>query len=292
MEEATQRPLMAPLVIYHSPCDDGMGAVYAMSHAVDDFEPCPGVYQVAPPDVTGRDVMLLDFCYSRAVMNEIATKARSVLVLDHHKTAMQGMEGYGQALDVNWADHLRNPAVRVLFDLSRSGAGIAWDFFMAGNARPKLIDYIEAQDLAKYDRFPYVREFTAGLRSHPMNPKTWAGLTVDNLIGDGGVILRAYRAQVESFKAFAFKATIANNACVICNVPTVFATDVGGELLASNPDVQFAATYVQKGSGVFVYSLRSRPDFDCSAIAKKFGGGGHPQASGFTHFTLVHEKPI
>ncbi|NIV11578.1 MAG: bifunctional oligoribonuclease/PAP phosphatase NrnA, partial [Aliifodinibius sp.] len=30
-----------------------------------------------------------------------------------------------------------------------------------------------------------------------------------------------------------------------------------------------------------VYSLRSRGDFDVSALAERFGGGGHKNAAGF-----------
>lgn len=41
-------------------------------------------------------------------------------------------------------------------------------------------------------------------------------------------------------------------------------------------------------SGKFQYSLRSRGDFDVSAIAKKFGGGGHKNAAGFNVVGTVH----
>jgi phosphoesterase RecJ-like protein len=41
---------------------------------------------------------------------------------------------------------------------------------------------------------------------------------------------------------------------------------------------------------VYQVGLRSRNDIDVSAVAKKFGGGGHKQASGFTCDKIIWEK--
>lgn len=37
----------------------------------------------------------------------------------------------------------------------------------------------------------------------------------------------------------------------------------------------------KKGESIYLFSLRCRPGFDVSTIAKQYGGGGHMQASGF-----------
>jgi phosphoesterase RecJ-like protein len=52
----------------------------------------------------------------------------------------------------------------------------------------------------------------------------------------------------------------------------------------------FGACYFEVGQGRWAYSLRSRNGFDSSAIALKFGGGGHLAASGFTVDMPVHAK--
>jgi hypothetical protein len=36
-----------------------------------------------------------------------------------------------------------------------------------------------------------------------------------------------------------------------------------------------------RGKSSISYSLRSQPDFDCSEIAKLYGGGGHKNSAGF-----------
>ncbi len=77
---------MKPLVIYHANCADGFTAAWAVRQAMDaEFH--PGVYGEAPPEVAGRDVILVDFCYPFDVLMQLGLSARSVLVLDHHKSA-------------------------------------------------------------------------------------------------------------------------------------------------------------------------------------------------------------
>jgi len=75
----------------------------------------------------------VDFSYKRLVFDEIAREARTVLVLDHHKTAAEELRG----LPVPPATYsaLRDPAtvsnpfrVCALFDMERSGAGLKAGF--------------------------------------------------------------------------------------------------------------------------------------------------------------------
>ena len=63
---------------------------------------------------------------------------------------------------------------------------------------------------------------------------------------------------------------------------TVFFSEVGDELCRRFPDAPFAAYYMDREDGLRQWGLRARGGFDTSAVAKKFGGGGHPGASGFT----------
>lgn len=68
---------MKPLVIYHANCADGFTAAWAVRQAMDaDFH--PGVYGEPPPELSGRDLVLVDFCYPPAVMQALQWKARSI----------------------------------------------------------------------------------------------------------------------------------------------------------------------------------------------------------------------
>jgi len=59
---------------------------------------------------------------------------------------------------------------------------------------------------------------------------------------------------------------------------------IGSDAFASvAADYDLLLPFVFDGSQytVSIYRGGQRPDFDCSKLAEKFGGGGHPGASGF-----------
>ena len=140
--------MLKPLCIWHGYCDDGFGAAWALKQATNDaFDYFPGEYSKPPPDVTGRHVVMVDFSYKRPVLEKMAGSARSILILDHHKTAQADLEGFGHKAKervtyIPWTALLAvadnegraGPASKVgligtVFDMNRSGAGISWDFF-------------------------------------------------------------------------------------------------------------------------------------------------------------------
>lgn len=69
--------------------------------------------------------------------------------------------------------------------------------------------------------------------------------------------------------------------CAPCANATVFFSEVGERLLEMHPQAPFSAYYMDRNDGKRQWGLRSRPDFDCSVIAKAMGGGGHKCAAGF-----------
>lgn len=84
----------------------------------------------------------------------------------------------------------------------------------------------------------------------------------------------------QSPKYAAYPAKLGDNSCWISNAPYFFASEVAGELCERG--AEFGACYFEAENGRFQYSLRSRGDFDVSAIARRYGGGGHKNAAGFT----------
>ena len=51
-------------------------------------------------------------------------------------------------------------------------------------------------------------------------------------------------------------------------------------LLSSVDEAQVAVLFNEQSGEQVKISWRSKPDFDVSKIAQKFGGGGHPSAAG------------
>jgi uncharacterized protein len=281
---------MRPLCIYHGGCDDGFAAAWCVRKRLgDDVDFYPGVYQKEPPPHDGRDVIFVDFSYKRPVLDAMATRARSVLILDHHKTAQEDLADVQWA--PTWTEWQRDPLkLAATFDMDRSGAAIAWDYFIGGN-RPPFIEYVQDRDLWR-KQLPQGDEFTIALRSYPQDFSTWTYLVKDGperLIEEGHAIQRYYRLRVEELKRSSYRAFLGGQQIWIANAPYFAASEVAGEL-AERDGAAFGACYFEVESGRFQYSLRSRGDFDVSAIARAFGGGGHKNAAGFTRAGFAHTK--
>lgn len=284
---------MKTLCIYHGGCDDGFGAAWAVRKALGDaVEFYPGSYASPPPDVTGRDVVLVDFSYKRPVLEDMLAKCHSLMILDHHKTARDDLAFLAPVPERphDLAGWLPQNGGYALFDMARSGAGLAWDHFHV-DPRPRFIDYLEDRDLWRTPpTLPYRDEFVFALRSYAQDFDLWDKLAenVDGLIQEGCGILRYYRLRCEELKRHAYQTTLAGHPIWISNAPYFAASEVAGELAAKEGAV-FGACYFEVADGRWQYSLRSRGDFDVSEVAKQFGGGGHKGAAGFTVDGRVHE---
>lgn len=259
-----------PLCIYHHACADGFAAAWVVRKFFGDgnVDFHPGIYGEAPPDVTGLDVILVDFSYKCDVLLTLSEQAKSVLIFDHHKTASD--------------DLVDLPAnVRTVFDMARSGAVITWDSLFPDQARPLLLDYVQDRDLWQF-KIPNSREVTAALYAYPMSFRVWDVLMesgVPGLINEGLAINRKHRNDVDAIVRDATRWVYFGQTLIpVANVPWMYASDVAGELAIGVP---FAATYYDDAQGRR-WSLRSMPDgANVALIAQAFGGGGHEHAAGF-----------
>lgn len=290
------------ICIYHGNCADGFTAAWAVWRALGDHvKYLPGVYGKAPPDVAGADVIMVDFSYKRPVLEAMAASAQSLLILDHHKTAAADLAGFGIDMSAwkppfGWDRHALNvhqdacenayPSVYQIFDMNRSGAQIAWDFFHPDKPRPKLVDYVADRDLWRFD-LPESRAIAAWVFSHHYGfadwdhlAKTLGGIGFGRAADEGAAIERKHFKDIrELLKVTRRSMVIGGHRVPVANLPYTMASDAAGEMADSAP---FAASYYDRPDAR-VFSLRSRGDggLDVAAIAASYGGGGHRNASGF-----------
>ena len=268
-----------PLVIYHSGCADGFGAAYAVwKLSGDSCDYFPGVYQEDPPDVTGRQVFLVDFSYKRPVLEKLAETAACVMVLDHHASANADLAPYqrerGQPPSAGLSDK-----IEVVFDQSRSGAVIAWEWFNPDTEIPDLLLYIQDRDLWKFD-LPHSREISMALHSYPQDFAVWDTLMdqTERLYHEGIAIKRWYDKALQSLLKTARRLVIGGFTVPAVNANFIFSSDLGNLLSEGEP---FAAVYVDGPKGR-TFSLRSsKTGMNVAEIAERYGGGGHVHAAGF-----------
>lgn len=240
------------LVIYHGGCRDGFAAAWVLNTALgaDGADFHAGYYGQDPPDVSARRVTLVDFSYPRDVLVRMAAVAK------------------------------------VVFDLERSGAGIAWDYCNPGQPRPWLVDYVEDRDLWR-NRLPQSPEVNAWISALPFDFATWdqqAKMPLTAAIEAGTAVGLKIQQYVREMRKNAQRIVFEGHNVPIVNCPQLDISELLDSLAKGEP---FAMGWWQRHDGVFQYSLRSRGDFDVSTLARKHGGGGHKNAAGFE----LHEPP-
>ncbi len=260
------------LIIYHGNCCDGFTAAWAAQRLLDG--PCElfaATYasdgaDVDLPDVTGRRVYMVDFCVGEAQLRRLIDAAESIRVFDHHS---ENEKACGQFECCT-------------FDMDRSGAGLTWDILSGGAVRPWLIDYVEDRDLWRH-ALPDTRAINAFIALVPKTIDEWNMLNflgLDNVAIRGTIAVKAANAYVEAMLPLAQLTTFLGHADIpVINAPPPNISDLVGRLAEGT---EFAVGWHQRADGHYVYSLRSRGDFDVGALAQTMGGGGHPGSAGFT----------
>ena len=253
-------------ILYHADCADGFGAAFAAWQVLGDKATyIPVAHGDPPPSLpTDAKVAIVDFSYPRKTILELADKVSELVILDHHTTAQDELEGLPFAT----------------FDMTKSGARMAWEYWHPDTEVPELIGYIEDKDLWLWN-LEQSKEVTIALHSYPMDFEVWSKLTMEHLKLEGVALLRLQEQMIQSAlnrvrfeHLFGYEVPVVN--------ATEFRSEIANYLCNLHPEVPFAAAYHYDKNGELNWSLRSVGDFDVAALARQAGGGGHKNASGFS----------
>ena len=271
-------PQSVNVVIYHANCNDGFGAAYsawkllgnrAEYHAASHGSP--------PPDVTGKKVVVLDFSYDNATTKAMIEQAEELWVIDHHKSNMVELH------DIS----------NTHFDMTKSGAMLAWEFFHPGKESPKFINYIQDRDLWQWE-LPYSKEFSAAFDMVPWNFDEYEKFEDDSVFDDavkrGSYILAYSKTVIKKVCDKAHKKEFEGKDVMVVN-SSHWMSEIGATLAK---DCDFAMIwYYDHDACIYKCSLRAFHDaMDVSEIAKRFGGGGHRKAAGFVLPKSKHPDSI
>ncbi len=264
------------VVIYHGGCYDGFGAAWVAWHAYRHRKRFPNLtlipaYFNQPLEQLpeGADVYIIDFSYPRDVLLRMKEQHPNLVVLDHHKTAQADLE----TLEF------------CIFDMNRSGAMLAWNYWFPDEEPPDLIKYVQDRDLWRFD-LPQSRAYHAGLSTYPREFPIWDQIvdnepqTTRDIAGNGELILNYQYRLLDDMCDQTTWRNIAGYTVPVVNATVLF-SDIGNELARRHPEAPFSAYYYDRADGNRHWGLRSIGSFDVSVIAKMFEGGGHRNASGF-----------
>lgn len=274
------------ICIYHANCDDGFAAAYAVwKRFGDGVKFIPAQYGGDVPNVEGKDVLIVDFSFKKPEMDRLASEARRIIVLDHHKTAEAELSSFtrlecaGGPFEKRYADRLY-AGVGVCFDMNKSGCRLAWEYCFGDAPMPDWFAAVEDRDLWRF-ALPMTKQICISIRSHPRDFIVWDTFDARKLASEGAAIKRYVDMIVSNICDTAFVENIGGHDVPVAACSYDFVSETANQLLHRNPDAPFAACMVRSYDGL-TYSLRSMDDrLDVSEIAKANGGGGHRNAAGF-----------
>jgi oligoribonuclease NrnB/cAMP/cGMP phosphodiesterase (DHH superfamily) len=265
--------------IYHHPCADGFTAAWAVWTRWPDIQYVAGSYGADMPDLAGKHVLMVDFSMKREALLELVAVAASVTILDHHVSAQRDLEPL-----------IEDGTISGIFDMSKSGAMLAWEYCHPAESTPYLVQYVQDRDLWNWV-LEDSKAVSAYIQLQSLTFAAWDKLAdeledctgFDNAVALGKALLRKQDSEIGAgIKATKRRMTIGGYDVPVANLPHFLASEAGNILCRNEP---FAATYFDSADGSRSFSLRSDKDdpraIDVSLIATAFGGGGHKNASGF-----------
>lgn len=297
---------MAGAIIYHQvkvgiDCPDGIAAAWVAWKA-NPNSILIGCCYGDVPDISGfNKIIIVDFSFPAGILEQWADQGKEILVIDHHKTAMQDLSGLSDR-------------VIARFDMQESGATLTWKEFFPNKPVPAFLQYVKDRDLWRFDLdfSKEIHESISYLKSQRMVPefedKQYRAFQIFNMLEPmdlaqlqqifaplGFNLLKPKRNRI-SFIAQSAKA-VEWGVCMVQIVEVSpedsrLISDLCSYLYKQHPQCDFVCAYYQENGG---YNLSFRSDqngnnYDVSAVAKALGGGGHHNASGARASSLPWEK--
>lgn len=217
-------------------------------------------------------IWIVDFSFKPEVMEEILKVTQDIIWIDHHKTAME----YKYSIDL--------PGIR---DVSLSGCELTWRYVYPNITMPKIVHMLGRYDVWDFSEYGEdLNKLQAGIKLHNTDPANYEWVdwldssleTMVDLLNEGNTALQ-YRNNyyTDLIKAAVFFFDFEGHKVVACNAGLV-----SSQLFDSVQEEFDIMMPFYFAKNKWIVSLYTTKDIDVSEIAKKYGGGGHKQAAGFT----------
>ena len=261
-------PKEIDLVLYRAHSTDGFTAAWAawrLLKSQADYAPSSHNWKL--PNVTDRNVAVLNFNYPKRTFDHLCRQARSLIILDHHRPFSPEIESSQFSI----------------FDVSRCGASIAWSWFHPEETVPEFIRYLEDHELG-IGKLVNSKAFTLGLQISSHNFEDYDEISrtnIQELVRRGETLLQYTGKNVYRLLKNAVHVRFRGYRAVVINAMHWVSELGDGLLQIDNADLAIIWFYDHKAR-VSRVSLRSRKTGpDVAIIAKELGGGGNAQAAGF-----------
>lgn len=284
-------PHTIDIVFYHSPCQDGLGAAYvAYKYSKDHNLTYEFIGITNNQDgfsnnlnIKEKNVIFFDIAPNDTQIQQLKDNNTNFYIVDHHKTNESRLKSYSN----------------VIFNMNKSGVGLAWDYFYPNQKMPLFLQMIQDRDLWTWT-IPGSKEFCNGLFTygrlaetlqesfdlfesiHSDSAKYNEVFTVGSILEKKRLKDIDYMAKTASNKTYIYKGY---TVCIV-NCDHEYASDLGHTILKNyNYDFVVCWRYNHMNEEYWL-SLRADNKVDVSEICKEYGGGGHKNAAGCN--TKIH----
>ncbi len=271
---------MRKVCFFHAGCPDGFGAAWAVWQAWGDdarYQPIGHDEVIAAEQHVGDTVAFVDIAPPNPSMRELARAVDRLIVLDHHVSSRDRF-----TRDPRLAAELEAQGHEIHFDLTRSGAVLAWRHFHRAPV-PRLLEYVQDQDLWNW-KLPRSEEVNAAIGTYEREFGVWEDLakrSAEDLASEGAPLVRAARIDVLRAAQTAHSVWIGDEQIEAVNA-TSNRSAIGHELSSRAVfGKPWGLVYRIRGDRVDG-TLYSIGDVDVTEQAVALGGGGHRNAAGFS----------
>lgn len=268
------------VILYHNQCWDGFGGAWVAWNKFKDTATYIGVDYDSPPPkgLRGKDIYLIDFCYSEKDTLKLVRNNHKVVVLDHHIT--------------------RKAEVKMIkehvFNNNHSGSYLAWKYFFPKKKVPNLVLYIQDNDLWRF-KVKKSKEIMLAVLLYPYSFEAWSKISrkletakgKNHFSVQGEAILRYVDVLAEEMVKIADKVMLGKVKALAVNAPKFIRSELGNML--TKHGVNMGIVWYLKGKEMHV-SLRSNGKVNVAKLAEKYGGGGHEKAAAFIFESGAEKK--
>lgn len=265
--------------IYHKDCIDGTGAASVVLKKFPQAQAFPLAHNYVPEEIEtildltdpSAHIYIVD---TTVGLVECLSRGHQVTVIDHHISEHTRLHGVAT----------RYSNLVYIFDNTKSGTSLAWEYLFPEVVPPSLIAHIEDNDLWKKQLGETTEHIASYLSLWNNDPHTVVPLfdtPLDDIVAQGTllttyahtkvsryILLEPITIRIEQHEVLAYNITDYQSAC--------------GNALTHEHNAS-VALYTILGKEV-KFSFRSEASHEPSALdlATALGGGGHRNASGAT----------
>lgn len=256
------------VLITHGNCSDGFGAAWAVwKEYGDTVKYHHATHSDEPLLYKDKTILFTDFAYEADVMRHLG-KHNDVFVIDHHIYAMENLKDFPNTL----------------FDMSKSGAVLAWESLYPDVPVPLLLKYVEDRDLRNF-KLPYTHEVLSVLDTIPQTFKNWSLFSnvLDNnfagVVEKGKALKSQFDVILNKIIQEAQPVYIDGHQGLVVNANWDFASYAADKL---SEKAEFGMAWFMNKEGLVKCSFRSSHGLNVNNLAQTLGGGGHAFCAGAT----------